>query len=108
VLKSAREAAAYAGLSPRHLQSGASINKPARLSRIGNAALRTALYFPAMSAMRFNLLVAALRERLRKAGRLTPMQIVAAAMRKLLHLCFGVLKTKRPFDRHHAASMLSA
>ncbi len=33
-----------------------------------------------------------------KAGRLKPKQIVVAAMRKLLALCFGVLKTGRPFD----------
>ena len=31
-------------------------------------------------------------------GRLKPKQIVVAAMRKLLVLCFGVLKTGRPFD----------
>ena len=31
-------------------------------------------------------------------GRLKPKQIVVAAMRKLLVLCFGVLKTSKPFD----------
>ena len=31
-------------------------------------------------------------------SRLKPKQIVVAAMRKLLVLCFGVLKTGRPFD----------
>jgi transposase len=101
VLRSAREAAAYAGLTPCHTQSGSSVNRPARLSRIGNAALRTALYFPAITARRFNPLVAAFCERLKAAGRLRPKQIVAAAMRKLLHLCYGVLKTGKPFDLHH-------
>ena len=37
-------------------------------------------------------------------GRLKPKQIVGAAMRKLLHLCFGVLKTGKPFDPDHAMS----
>ena len=36
--------------------------------------------------------------RLKSRGRLKPKQIVVAAMRKLLVLCFGVLKTGRPFD----------
>ena len=36
--------------------------------------------------------------RLKAAGRLKPKQIVVAAMRKLLVLCFGVLKSGRPFD----------
>jgi hypothetical protein len=32
------------------------------------------------------------------AGRLKPKQIVVAAMRKLLVICFGVLKTGKRFD----------
>jgi hypothetical protein len=48
--------------------------------------------------------VTALRQRLKDQGRLKPKQIVAAAMRKLLALCFGVLKTGKPFDPDHAKS----
>jgi hypothetical protein len=40
----------------------------------------------------------ALVTRLKSRGRLKPKQIVVAAMRKLLVLCFGVLKTGKPFD----------
>jgi hypothetical protein len=36
--------------------------------------------------------------RLKNGGRLKPKQIVVAAMRKLLVICFGVLKTGKPFD----------
>ncbi|MBV8613759.1 MAG: hypothetical protein JOY66_08295 [Acetobacteraceae bacterium] len=36
--------------------------------------------------------------RLRAQGRLRPKQILIAAMRKLLVICFGVLKSGRPFD----------
>ena len=68
------------------------------ISKIGNAVLRAALYMPAMSAMRYNPPIAALVTRLKSRGRLSPMQIVVAAMRKLLVLCFGVLKTGKPFD----------
>jgi transposase len=104
VLRTAREAAAYAGLNPSHRQSGSSLDAPSRISRIGNATLRAALYLPALAALRWNPLVAALRQRLKDQGRLKPKQIVAAAMRKLLHLCFGVLKTGKPFDPNHATS----
>jgi transposase len=104
VLRTAREAAAYAGLNPSHRQSGSSLDAPSQISRIGNATLRAALYLPALAALRWNPLVAALRQRLRDQGRLKPKQIVAAAMRKLLHLCFGVLKTGKPFDPDHATS----
>ena len=104
ILRSAREAAAYAGLNPSLHSSASSLHRPAQLSRIGNAILRTELYYPAQAAMRHNPLVRALRERLKAQGRLQPKQILAAAMRKLLHLCFGVLKTGKPFDEAHATS----
>jgi transposase len=48
--------------------------------------------------MRHNPAIAALVTRLKSRGRLNRKQIVIAAMRKLLVLCFGVLKTSKPFD----------
>ena len=98
VLRSSAEVVAYAGLNPRQHQSGTSIDRPTRISKIGNVVLRTALYMPAMSAMRYNPAIVALVTRLKARGRLKPQQIVVAAMRKLLVLCFGVLKTGKPFD----------
>jgi len=89
---------AYAGLNPSHHRSGTSIDRPTRISKIGNAALRSSLYMPALSAMRYNPAIAALVARLKSAGRLKPKQIVVAAMRKLLVICFGVLKTGQRFD----------
>jgi transposase len=98
VLRSSAEVVAYAGLNPRRHQSGTSIDRVTRISKIGNAVLRAALYMPAMSAMRYNSAIVALVARLKSRGRLKPKQIVVAAMRKLLVLCFGVLKTGKPFD----------
>jgi len=98
VLRSSAEVVAYAGLNPRQHQSGTSIDRVTRISKIGNAVLRAALYMPAMSAMRYNPAIVALVARLKSRGRLKPKQIVVAAMRKLLVLCFGVLKTGKPFD----------
>jgi transposase len=98
VLRSGAEVVAYAGLNPRLHQSGTSIDRMTRISKIGNAVLRAALYMPAMSAMQHNPAIIALVTRLKSQGRLKPKQIVVAAMRKLLVLCFGVLKTGKPFD----------
>ena len=67
------------------------------LSKLGSAAVRKALYYPALTAMRCNPVVIALRDRLRRNGK-HPMAIVGAAMRKLVHLAYRVLKTDRPFD----------
>ena len=48
--------------------------------------------------MRFNPAVRALSRASSKRAVSSPKQIVVAAMRKLLVLCFGVLKTGKPFD----------
>jgi transposase len=92
-----RQLVAFAGLNPRHHTSGSSIHKKPILSRTGSAALRAALYMPALSAMRFNPLLRAFADRLRSRG-VPGKAIVAAVMRKLLHLAFGVVKSGHPFD----------
>ena len=93
----ARQLAAYAGLTPQERTSGSSVHHQPRLVKTGNSRLRRALYFPAMVAMRHNRAVHALAERLRARGN-RPMVIVGAAMRKLVHLIYGVLKSAKPFD----------
>jgi transposase len=95
--KSARQLAAFAGLVPRLHESGSSIKRKARLSKIGAPRLRKALYFPAIAAIKYNPSIKALSVRLKQRG-LCPMQIIGAAMRKLVHLAYGVLKSGRPFD----------
>jgi transposase len=95
--KSARQLAAFAGLVPRLHESGSSIKRKARLSKTGAPRLRKALYFPAIAAIKYNPSIKALSVRLKERG-LCPMQIIGAAMRKLVHLAYGVLKSGRPFD----------
>jgi len=98
---SAAQLSAYAGLSPRQEQSGTSVHKRSRLAKTGKRELRTALYMPALAALRFNPIIQTLVERLAARGK-HKMVIVGAAMRKLLHLAYGVLKTGLPFDPNYA------
>jgi transposase len=93
----ARQLAASAGLTPHERTSGSSVHRPSRLAKTGNSRLRRALYLPAIVAMRHNPAVRALAERLRARGK-RPRVIVGAAMRKLLHLIYGVLKSGTLFD----------
>jgi transposase len=99
---SARSIAAQAGVTPRKRQSGTSL-KQTNLSKLGNARLRKALYFPAIVARQHNEIIKEFAKRLKSRGK-TPMQIVCAAMRKLLHIAFGVLKHNRAFDSSLAFS----
>jgi transposase len=93
----ARQLAAFAGLVPRLHESGSSVKRKARLSKTGAPRLRKALYFPAIAAIKYNPSIKAMSLRLKERGK-CPMQIIGAAMRKLVHLAYGVLKSGRPFD----------
>ena len=95
--RSARQLAAFAGLAPRLHESGSSIRRKARLSKTGAPRLRKALYFPALVAMKHNPRIKALGARLKDRGK-CPMEVIGAAMRKLVHIAYGVLKSGRPFD----------
>jgi len=92
-----RQLVAFAGLNPQHHQSGSSIHKHTTISRTGSPSLRHALYMPALVALRHNPVLAAFAQRLLANG-LPKKAVIVAVMRKLLHLIFGILKAKRPFD----------
>jgi transposase len=100
---SARAAAAHTGLTPKRHQSGTSINAPARISKIGNSRVRYALYLPAMAALRSSKEFKELASRLTERGK-KKMQIIAAAMHKLVRIAHGVLKNQRPYDPNYAAA----
>ena len=99
-----RQWVAHAGLDPRPHQSGTSVDKPARLSKVGNAHLRRALYMPALVAVRFNAHVRAFFDKLIARGK-RPLQAYVAVMRKLLHAIYGMLATDTDFrgELFHAA-----
>ena len=100
---SARQAAAYAGLCPRRHESGKSVRKRGRLSKVGNADLRKTLYMPAMVAIKHNPVFREFAQRLRAAGKCEKV-IIGAVMRKLLHVAFGILKHQKPFDPEYATT----
>lgn len=105
--KSARQAVAQVGLNPQKNESGDSVRGKTSLSKTGDASLRKALYMPAVSAKTHNPLIRDLAERLKARGK-CDMEIVGAAMRKLVHLAYGVIKTGKPFDPLHHQKQLAA
>lgn len=95
--KNAEQVAAYLGVIPIEHQSGSSIQRRPRLSKAGDPRLRAVLYMAAVVAIRFNPHVKALYERLVARGK-AKKAALGAAMRKLVHLCFGVLKHQQPYQ----------
>lgn len=94
---SAEQLAAYLGLVPIERQSGSSLNGRAKLSKSGPSHLRAILYMAAIVAIQHNAHVKAVYGRLLAKGK-TKMSALGAAMRKLVHLCFGVLKTQQKYQ----------
>jgi len=92
----APQCAAFLGLVPVQHESGSSVRGRPRLSKAGNAQLRAKLYMAAIVATRHNPDIKAQYERLLR-HRKPRMSALCAAMRKLVHICFGVLKHQTPY-----------
>ncbi|AYA04381.1 IS110 family transposase [Acinetobacter sp. WCHAc010034] len=99
----ASQAAAFAGLVPIQRQSGSSIHGRSRLSKAGPSKIRAGLYMAAIVATRHNPHIKGMNDRLLANGK-TKMMAVGAAMRKLIHLCYGVLKHQRPYQENYCAN----
>jgi transposase len=93
----AKSAAALVGLYPVECSSGTSVHRRARMSKAGTSQLRQALYMPAIVAKRCNPRVRDLYDRLRARG-LSKSAAIGAAMRKLLMIAFGILRTRTAFS----------
>ena len=101
------EISPFAGLTPRNHQSGTSVHRRSRMVKTGSIRFRTALFMPALAAMRFNPIIQAFVERLTANGK-SRMTIVGAVMRKLVHLAYGVLKHGQLFDPNYLVNVQNA
>ena len=95
--RSARQAAAFAGLAPTVHESGTSVRKSSHLRKHGEGALKKALYWAAVSASQHNKELRSHYQALLSAGK-TKMCALGVLMRRLLHIAFGILKSGRPYD----------
>lgn len=93
----ASQVAAFMGIVPIERTSGTSVFKRPRISRRGNPELRGKLFMPVVSALQHNPVVRAFYDKL-LAKQKHQRAAMTAAMRKLVHICFGVLKHQKAFD----------
>lgn len=96
----AKQVVAFAGLAPKLRESG-KWRGNTHIAKNGDPVLRKALYMPALSAWTHNSVIRVFCERLKVNGK-NGKAIVCAAMRKLIHIAFGVLKSGKPFDPNYA------
>ena len=95
--KSAKQCSAFIGLNPVMYESGSSVRGRVHLSKMGNAKIRAKLYMAAVVAIQHNPDIKQQYERLLKNGK-SKMAALGAAMRKLVQICFGVLKHQTPYQ----------
>ena len=69
-----------------------------RLSRMGGRRVRTGMYMAGVASMKSNPAIAYLVERLKERGKRGKL-IVMAALNKLIQICYGVIKSRKAFDR---------
>ena len=89
---------AYAGLDPRHFESGSSVSKKAKISKAGNRYIRQVLYMPALVASRCEPHIVAYYQHLQETRGLQKIQAICAIMRKMLHAIYGMFQNAMPSD----------
>jgi len=94
--ETAKQCSAFIGLNPVIRESGTSVRGRARLSKVGSAKIRAKLYMAAVVAIGHNPDIKQQYNRLLKNGK-SKMAALGAAMRKLVQICFGVLKHQTPY-----------
>ena len=94
---SAKALSAFIGVTPRQRQSGTSVRGRTMISRAGNAYVRSALFMPALVALRHNKAIKAFGERLGANG-MARKAAVCASMHKLVRVLYGVIRSGKPFD----------
>lgn len=88
---------AHAGLDPRPLESGSSQRPPRRISKQGNARIRSALFMPALVAIRHEPHVAAYYQQMLHRGK-PKMVALTAVMRRMLHALWGMQHHQQKWD----------
>lgn len=101
--RSASQVAAYLGVVPVEKSSGSSVWQRPRMSKTGPSEVRAKLYLASLSAIRYNAQTKKVYDRLVAKGK-AKKSAIGAVMRKLVHLCYGVLKTHLPWDENYAAT----
>jgi len=104
LFKSIRQLVSYAGLDVIESSSGNHKSKT-KISKKGNARIRSALYMPALTAIQHNKTLKTFYERVNE-GRTIKQQGVVAVMRKLLILIYTLWKKDEEYIENYQGKMI--
>lgn len=91
------ELVAYAGLYPKHFQSGKSVQRKPRLAKGGGASIRRTLHMAALSAKKHHPGLHTWAER-KKAEGMAHNAILGAIMRRLLLIMRALVKNQKTYE----------
>jgi transposase len=94
----------YAGLAPLEYSSGTSIRGRPSIGHSGNARLRTMLFMATLTAARYNPVIKIFYQRLHQEKHKPSKVARCACARKLIHLAFGIIKSRKPFEVDHLSA----
>ena len=92
----ASQVAAYLGVTPVQNESGVFKGR-SRLSKTGPAKIRSKLYMAAVVSWKYNPDLIQQKDRLLANGK-CKMQVLGATMRKLVQICYGVVKNQTEYQ----------
>jgi transposase len=92
-----KQLVAYTGIAPRIFQSGKTVNKKPKISKLGMTDLRRSLFMCSLRAIKSNLACKNLYERLRQNGKAAKVALIAVC-NKLLRQAFALVKSKQTFE----------
>lgn len=93
---SAKQVASYLGLVPKHRESG-EVRGKTTLSKSGSSVIRSKLYMASVVSIRYNPELRVFYESLLERGK-AKKQAICAVMRKLVHICYGVIKHQSKYQ----------
>lgn len=92
--KKGRQLVKFAGLDSLQHESGTSVRKKARISRVGHSDLRSALYWPAIVAIRDDQATAQFAQAIAERAK-SKMVAICAVMARLLRVAFARVRDER-------------
>jgi transposase len=96
-----KQVIAYTGIAPRIFQSGKTINKKPKISKLGMADLRRSLFMCSLQAIKCNDACKRFYERLRQKGKAAKVALMAVC-NKLLRQAFAIVKKKALFQTEYS------
>jgi len=93
---SGRQLVKYAGVDPSEWKSGTSVKRKTRISRQGHSTIRTALFYPALAAMRHDPETKEFARSMEERGK-QKMVIVCAVMARILKTAFALVRDERNY-----------